>query len=79
MFSNFACRCLHEIENDLPRTKFCFIPCRGQREILSQRESMKWWKALDDEAKKALNENYSILTEEEIHKLHITEYRKISK
>lgn len=32
------CRCLHEIENGLQRTKFCFIACAEQMEILRQRE-----------------------------------------
>lgn len=27
------CQCLHEIENKLPRTIHCFMPCRAQREI----------------------------------------------
>lgn len=31
------CLCLHEIENNLPRTKFCFIPCEAQRNELHER------------------------------------------
>jgi hypothetical protein len=31
------CTCLHEIENELPRTMFCMIACRAQREILRER------------------------------------------
>lgn len=27
------CQCLFEIENKLPRTKFCFKPCEAQRQI----------------------------------------------
>jgi hypothetical protein len=27
------CQCLHEIENELLRTKFCMVPCRGQLEM----------------------------------------------
>lgn len=26
------CQCLYEIENNLPRTKFCMVPCKAQRE-----------------------------------------------
>ena len=33
------CQCLHEIENKLPRTKRCFMPCRNQRIILQQRKN----------------------------------------
>lgn len=32
------CKCLYEIENNLPRTMFCFMPCRDQEEIMRQRE-----------------------------------------
>ncbi len=32
-----GCRCLYEIENELPRTQFCFMPCRAQDEILRER------------------------------------------
>lgn len=32
------CSCLHEIENNLERTKFCFTACAYQIEILRQRE-----------------------------------------
>ena len=35
---NFYCQCLHEIENGLPRTKFCFLPCHDQRQILRERK-----------------------------------------
>ena len=34
----FHCLCLHEIENDLPRTKFCFKACSDQFEILAERK-----------------------------------------
>lgn len=27
------CKCLFEIQNDLPRTQFCTTPCKGQRNI----------------------------------------------
>lgn len=27
------CQCLYEIENNLPRTKFCMVPCKGQLEM----------------------------------------------
>lgn len=30
-FTNKFCQCSHEIENNLPRTKFCFMPCHAQR------------------------------------------------
>ena len=33
------CQCLYEIENQLPRTKFCFAPCSAQRKILRSRKS----------------------------------------
>lgn len=32
------CRCLYEIENKLPRTKFCHHACRDQIKILSRRD-----------------------------------------
>lgn len=32
------CQCLYEIENNLPRTQFCFMACSDQYEILKQRE-----------------------------------------
>lgn len=35
--NNPFCQCLHEIENKLPRTKFCFIACREQRMIMHER------------------------------------------
>ena len=28
------CQCLYEIENGMPRTKRCFAPCSGQKEML---------------------------------------------
>lgn len=28
-----GCQCLYEIENKLPRTKFCHIPCKAQRNL----------------------------------------------
>ena len=33
----FFCRCLYEIENNLPRTQHCFVPCQDQIKILEQR------------------------------------------
>ena len=27
------CQCLYEIENGMPRTKFCVTPCIGQKEM----------------------------------------------
>ncbi len=32
------CQCLYEIENKLPRTIFCFMPCPDQMEILAERD-----------------------------------------
>lgn len=32
------CSCLHEIENGLPRTQFCFMPCHDQHRVLTRRE-----------------------------------------
>lgn len=31
------CQCLYEIENRLPRSMFCFLSCKAQREILKER------------------------------------------
>ncbi len=70
------CRCLYEIENGLPRTIHCFMPCTAQSQILTRRSSNEWWSKLDDTTKKSLSENYTILTEEEIEKLHIADHRK---
>lgn len=39
--SDLFCRCLHEIENELERTKFCMRPCRSQYIILSEREKVE--------------------------------------
>ena len=35
------CQCLYEIENKLPRTKFCFAACNDQWKILNEREKAK--------------------------------------
>ena len=35
------CQCLYEIENNLPRTKFCFCACPDQWQILNEREEKK--------------------------------------
>lgn len=35
------CQCLHEIENKLPRTRFCFVACDDQYEILRRRNESK--------------------------------------
>lgn len=35
------CQCLYEIENNLPRTVFCFMACPDQFLILSQRDNSK--------------------------------------
>ena len=70
------CACLHEMENDLPSTINCFMPCQAQHKILERRESKKWWDGLSDTTKQSLSENYTALTEEEIRKLHIAEHRK---
>lgn len=32
------CQCLYEIENGMPRTKFCFAPCSGQKEMLKDKK-----------------------------------------
>lgn len=32
------CQCLYEIENGMPRTKFCLAPCSGQKEMLRERK-----------------------------------------
>jgi hypothetical protein len=31
------CQCLYEIENGMPRTKFCLKPCSGQKEMLKEK------------------------------------------
>lgn len=31
------CQCLYEIENGMPRTKRCFAPCSGQKEMLIEK------------------------------------------
>lgn len=33
------CKCLHETENNLPRTKFCRMPCGAQKMIMKEREN----------------------------------------
>lgn len=32
------CHCLYELENNLPRTRFCRRPCDAQYSILAERE-----------------------------------------
>jgi len=32
------CQCLYEIENGMPRTKFCFAPCSEQKEMLKDKK-----------------------------------------
>jgi len=39
--NNEYCQCLYEIENNLPRTKYCFMACKAQLIILSQRKNEK--------------------------------------
>lgn len=34
------CQCLHETENNLERTKHCFMPCENQHTILTERVEM---------------------------------------
>ena len=31
------CQCIYEIENGMPRTKFCMVPCSGQKEMLKEK------------------------------------------
>jgi hypothetical protein len=31
------CQCLYEIENGMPRTSFCMVPCDGQKEMLIEK------------------------------------------
>ena len=33
------CQCLYEIDNKLPRTKFCMVPCADQRLIIRHEDS----------------------------------------
>ena len=35
------CRCLYEIENSLPRTQRCFVPCDDQWQIIRERDKIK--------------------------------------
>lgn len=35
------CQCLFELENNLPRTKYCFVACTNQRTILFKRDIIK--------------------------------------
>lgn len=81
IFSKPSCLCLHEMENNLPSTINCFVPCNGQYEILSRRDAVKWWDGLEDSMKEVLVENKSFtistIKEEEIVELHIKEKRKI--
>lgn len=37
--SSTECRCLYEVENQLPRTKLCIVPCRAKRQILRERKN----------------------------------------
>lgn len=51
------CQCLHEIENNLPRTKFCFIPCAAQRLLRKEAKTVKLtkedvWGSFDENHKK---------------------------
>lgn len=34
------CKCLYEIENNLPRTQYCFMPCIAQGRILEKRRKI---------------------------------------
>lgn len=50
------CQCLFEIENKLPRTQHCFMPCFAQGEVLRARASNKktsveWLKEIPAEFK----------------------------
>ena len=33
----YNCQCLFEIENNLPRTKYCFVACKDQQMILKSK------------------------------------------
>ncbi len=48
------CICLMEIENNLPRTKFCFMACDAQLEIIKERQK------IEDENKKDKDKNSNI-------------------
>jgi hypothetical protein len=41
MENKLFCKCLHEIENDLDRTKWCMMPCLAQITILKEREELQ--------------------------------------
>lgn len=72
------CKCLYEIENDLPRTRFCFMPCRDQRDIIFKREMLEWWKGLNDSEQTEKLTEYSISnpTEKDITEIYKQVMRK---
>ena len=49
------CQCLFEIENGMPRTKRCFAPCSGQKEML--REKRKPIDTIIDELEISIKDN----------------------
>lgn len=49
------CQCLFEIENGMPRTKFCLVPCSGQKEML--REKRKPIDTIIDELEISIKDN----------------------
>lgn len=41
MLRGGRCSCLYELENGLRRTKYCFVACSAQKQILKEREELK--------------------------------------
>jgi len=41
LFDKDDCNCLHEDENNLQRTQYCFIACHAQRNILKRRKAFE--------------------------------------
>ncbi len=52
------CKCLYEIENNLPRTQHCFVPCLEQIEIMEERERLSKLFVKDDNNKLIINPDY---------------------
>lgn len=64
----YGCQCLYEIENGLPRTQHCFMPCEAQRQILAREEKFPAIKDISElvqelEALKKQNRSLKIYVE----------------
>ena len=56
---NPHCQCLHEMENELPRTQHCFMTCTAQHAILHKREQDKINLEAKKQAKELIDTYYS--------------------